>query len=120
MTRISPILLGLVIFISYNIFGKFLQTNVLYIDGFFIQILFTTVIGLLYLKALHHTLTYKTSFLAAFIVYLGQTIIRISNPPEEGWSTPKLIVTSSVVELLTLITVFAVLVVLLEFIPKKK
>ena len=112
MSRISPILLGLVIFISYNVFAQFLQTDILYIDGFFIKILCTTILGLVYLKAFNYTLTYKTSFLAAFIVYFAQTIVLILTTNAEGWSTPKLLVTSSVVELLTLVTVFVVLIIL--------
>ena len=116
MTRISPILLGLAIFISYNILGGFLQTGVLYIDGFFVKILITTMLGLVYLNLFKYTLTYKTSFVAAVVVYFALTIERILTTPAEGWSTPKLVVTSSVVELLTLITVFVVLIIL----PKPK
>lgn len=112
MARVSPILLGLVIFISYNGLAGFLQTDLLYIDGFFIKIIFTTILGLVYLKVFNYTLTYKTSFLAAFIVYFAQTIVRILTTNAEGWSTPKLLVTSSVVELLTLVTVFVVLIIL--------
>ncbi|GEM_PF-5321543 len=120
MSKTSSILLGFTIFISYNTLGHLLQTDKIYIDGFFIKILFTIMLGLIYLKIFKQTLTYKKSFLAAFTAYLGQTIIRISNPPEEGWSIPKLIITSSIVELLTLVTVFTVLVVLYEFTSKNK
>ncbi len=121
MSKLSPILLGLVIFIFYNAFGRFLQTDYIYIDGFFIKVLFTAVLGLMYLKIFKQDLTYKSSLAAAFTAYAGQTVIRILNTLEQGWSMPKLIITSSVVELLTLGTVFVTLVALYTFVsPGKK
>lgn len=114
-----PLLLGLSIFLCYNFLGHNLQNSTFYIDGFFIKIIFSFCLGLIYYKLLKLELNIKTSFQAAFIAYAGQAIVRALSKVSEGDSVAKAITVGFVSEIFTLIAISVTLILIIKLLPNK-
>jgi hypothetical protein len=114
-----PLLLGLSIFLCVNFLGHNLQNSTFYIDGFFIKIIFSFCLGLIYYKLLKLELSIKTIFLTAFVAYVGQAIVRALSKVSEGDSVAKAITIGVVSEIFTLIAVSVTLILIIKLLPNK-
>lgn len=117
--KIFPLLLGLSIFLCYNYLGHYLQNSAFYIDGFFIKVIISFCLGLIYYKFLKLDLSIKTIFLSAFVAYAGQAIVTAFSKVSEGDSVAKAITIGVVSEIFTLIAVSVTLILIIKLLPNK-
>lgn len=112
LEKLAPFGLGLVLFLSLVFLGHYLQTSTFYIDGFFISILFTLILGLFYLKVLKLPLGVGGSLQAALMVYSGKVLIYARGHVHLGDSTAQAIVVGLVASFFTFLPVFFTLYLL--------